>query len=115
MRKKSPTQSSLALLRKLGYTAQVVEHWNPHARRRIDLFGFGDILAIRENEIVIVQTTSGTNLAARRRKITQLRAHSEWLAAGGLIELHGWRYVKPRGESKRRWEPRIVRWPDRGS
>ena len=35
----SPTQRTLKYLRDKGYTAQVVEHWNAFAKRRIDLFG----------------------------------------------------------------------------
>jgi hypothetical protein len=35
----SPTQRSLAHLRRLGYQARVVERWNPFARVRQDLFG----------------------------------------------------------------------------
>lgn len=42
----SPTQRTLAECRKRGYTAQVVEKWNPHARIRQDLFGVIDIVAI---------------------------------------------------------------------
>jgi hypothetical protein len=42
----SPTQRSLAECRKRGYTAQVVEKWNSHAKVRVDLFGVIDIVAI---------------------------------------------------------------------
>ena len=42
----SPTQRSLKLLRDEGYTAQVVERWNPHARVRQDLFGVIDTAAM---------------------------------------------------------------------
>ncbi len=42
----SPTSRSLAECRKRGWTAQVVEHWNPHAHIRQDLFGVIDIVAL---------------------------------------------------------------------
>ena len=49
----SPTQLSLKKLREEGYiTIQVVEYWNSFARRRIDLFGFIDILAIKNGEVL---------------------------------------------------------------
>lgn len=87
----SPTQRSLKLLRDGGYTVAIVEHWNPHAKIRQDLFGFADLLAIKPGEIIAIQTTSISNIAARRAKISAEPRAATWLAAGGLIELHGWR------------------------
>ncbi|MHC4938740.1 MAG: hypothetical protein ACYTHK_07210, partial [Planctomycetota bacterium] len=85
----SPTSRSLALLRDRGAVADVVERWipaGPGRSVRRDLFNFGDIIAVEPDQTgaVIVQTTSGANLAARRKKILdacheQARA---WLAAG---------------------------------
>ena len=47
MPKSLPTQRTLARLRQEGaLEVAIVEHWNPHARIRQDLFGFIDILAI---------------------------------------------------------------------
>lgn len=91
----------MRLLRERGWPAQVVEHFNVWSNTRKDLFGFGDVVAIGPR-IVLVQTTTGGNLAARRKKIlSERRREAEaWLRAGGLIELHGW--VK-RGA---RWEAR---------
>jgi hypothetical protein len=43
----TPTQRSMAYLKKEGYRVAVVERWNPHARIRQDLFGVIDLLAIR--------------------------------------------------------------------
>lgn len=56
----SPTQRSLAHLRSLGYRVAVVERWNPHARIRQDLFGVLDLLAVRDGEILGVQTTNAS-------------------------------------------------------
>ena len=39
----SPTARSLAHLRSLGYTARVVERWNPFAKIRQDLLGAAEI------------------------------------------------------------------------
>ena len=55
-------------LRDQGYTVAIVEHYNCFTKRRHDLFGFADLLAIRENEVMLVQVTSGTNVSARDRK-----------------------------------------------
>ena len=65
----TPTQRSLDKLRKEGYLVAITEHWNPHAGIRQDMWGFCDLLAIRENEILAVQTTSISNMNARVEKI----------------------------------------------
>jgi len=103
----TPMQRSLALLRKEGWTCGITEHWNPHAKRRFDLFGFIDIEAIRDDETLAVQTTTGANVAARVAKIKALPEAAMWLAAGNRIEVHGWRKVGPRGKQKK-WDVRRV-------
>lgn len=89
----TPTQRSLAHLRALGYTVAITEHWNMYAKIRQDLFGFGDLLAFRPGQpgSVLVQTTSGTNHAARRTKILQNEVARDWLKAGNWILLQSWR------------------------
>jgi hypothetical protein len=90
----SPTQRSLKLLRDRGYRAAVVEKWNPHARRRIDLFGIIDLVAIGNGETIGVQTTSGSNVASRIDKITESEAIADLRDAGWRIVVHGWRKLK---------------------
>ena len=99
---KSPTQRSLEKLRAEGYLCQIVERWNPHARIRQDLFGIGDILAIREGETLLVQTTSRGNVAARVTKIRESEHLDKILAAGWKITVHGW------GKLKAGWTCKIV-------
>jgi len=96
----SPTQRSLKVLRDDGFTAQVVEKWNPYAKIRQDLFGFIDIVAVGGLGIVGVQTTTTVNMSARRKKIIESEAAQKWLAAGGKIEVHGWAKRGPRGKRK---------------
>jgi hypothetical protein len=88
----SPTQLSLRDLRNRGYTAQVVERFNPFAKVRQDLFGFIDIVAIREGEngVTGVQTTSGPNVAARIAKAKTIPALKTWLFACNGLYVHGW-------------------------
>ncbi|MFZ9649512.1 MAG: hypothetical protein ACO29C_05430, partial [Fluviibacter sp.] len=64
----TPTQRSLAYLRDEGYLVAIVEHWNPFARIRQDLFGFIDLLAIRRDETLAVQVTA-SGVSARVKKI----------------------------------------------
>lgn len=105
----SPTQRSLKYLRDRGYTAQVVEHWNPFARRRIDLFGVLDVVAIRGDAygVLGVQTTSGSNLAARRTKALDSDQLYIWLSSGNRFHLHGWSKRGAKGKRKL-WTCRVV-------
>lgn len=90
----SPTQRTLAALKAGGYTAQVVERWNPHARVRQDLFGFIDVLAIREGEVLGVQACAGSSASARVKKIEEHEHLPAVRKAGIRIEVHAWRKLK---------------------
>ena len=109
----SPTQRTLVALRAEGWTAEVVERWNPHARVRHDLFNIVDILAVRGTQTLAVQTTAGSGVSPR---IIKLRASSTLpllLGAGWRIEVHGWRRVKVRRSGKAiRWACRVVDMTD---
>lgn len=89
--KKSPTQRSLVEMRKRGYLCQVVERWNSFAKVRVDLFGFIDLLCIREGEVVGVQSTSGDNVSKRVTKITEHEHVGAVRKANIRILVHGWR------------------------
>lgn len=94
----SPTQRSLKHLRNLGYTVAITEKWNPHARIRQDMFGFVDLLAIREGETLAVQTTSASNISSRRSKVVAHENLPIILSAGWQVIIHGWRK-----NSKNKW------------
>jgi carbonic anhydrase len=87
----SPTQRTLKHLRAQGYVAQVVEKWLPVVKRRQDLFGFIDVLAIREGEVLGVQSTSGDNVSSRVKKIAEHELVGAVRKAGIRIVVHGWR------------------------
>jgi hypothetical protein len=92
----TPTGLSLAEMRKRGYLCAVTEKWNPHVGIRQDLFGFGDVLCVGDREVIIVQTTSDSNVAARIRKITE-HANTGAVRKGGIrILVHGWKKVGAR-------------------
>lgn len=102
----SPTQRTREWLKKRGVISQIVERWSSFAKLRQDLFGFCDIVAL-ESRIVAIQVTSGENVSARVNKIFDEPRARAWLAAGGLIEVHGWRKTGPRGKRKS-WSLRRV-------
>jgi hypothetical protein len=105
----SPTQRSLALLRKEGYPAQVVERYNPYARVRIDLFNFIDIVGLSYNtgKIFGIQTTSQSHVSDRIKKILAIPEAKYWLQAGAKIYVHGW---AKKGKAKKRklWQCSIT-------
>ncbi len=104
----SPTQRTLKYLREeMNYTAQVVERWNMHARKRIDLFGVIDVVAVG-GRIVGVQACAGSSHAARRDKAIAEPRLREWLKAGGEFLIISW---SKRGAAKKRkvWTPRVDR------
>lgn len=104
----SPTQRSLALLRKIWPLVAVTEHYNSFSRMRHDLFGFVDVLCCRQDSILAVQTTSGSNVAARFNKIALLPSVVHWLSNPACrLVIHGWRKVGARGKRKL-WEVREV-------
>ena len=132
----SPTQRTLAECRRRGWIADVTERWitvpnHPAGGKRKDLFGFVDVVAIgdrtdveeyrhrtfaesladdRSRTFVAIQATSGSNGAARVKKIQNecSEALEAWLAAGGIVEVWAWkRYAKP--VDRKYWRPRIVR------
>jgi hypothetical protein len=86
----TPTELSLRHLRTLHWTAEVVEHWNPHARKRHDLFEILDIVALRGDVTLGVQATSYTNISSRCRKIAEADATPALRAAGWRLVVHGW-------------------------
>lgn len=98
---KSPTQRTLAQLRKQGYLTAITEHWNQWAKIRQDLFGFIDLLYLTGKSIVAVQCTSGSNHAARRTKILGSEAAMAWIDSGGLIEVHSWELQGAAGTVKK--------------
>jgi carbonic anhydrase len=96
------TARSRKLLDAQGYTTANVEHYSTFTRRRHDLFGFVDILAIRKGETLAVQTTSASNVSARVRKIADHENVAAVRDAGWRIVVHGWRKVG------NRWQVREV-------
>lgn len=101
----TPSKRSLDLLRKQGYIVQVVEKWNAFSRTRIDLFGFIDIVAIKEGVkgVLGVQSTSYANRGARIKKIISIPASKIWLSTGNKILVHAWK--KKKVGNRELWDP----------
>ena len=98
----SPTQLTLRALRADGWLCEVVERWNPHARVRNDLWGFVDVLALKDGVTLGVQATSASNVAARINKIADHPNLPAVRDAGWRLEVWGW------AKKGSRWQARKV-------
>lgn len=105
MASKTPTMRSLEMLRGRGYTVAVVERSSNFRGvfRRHDLWNIGDLLAIRRDEIMLVQVTSAPNVSARIKKIAESEHIGAIRESGMLVFVHGWKK-----NSKGRYECREV-------
>jgi hypothetical protein len=99
----SPTARTLALLRREGFTAGVVERWLPYAGVRSDLFGCMDLVAVRRHEpgVLGIQATTAANLATRLKKAKQQPELRTWLAAGNQFAVFAWHKREGRWQVKR--------------
>jgi len=111
----SPTARSLDYAKKRGWIASVCERYCAYTRRRFDLFGVFDLVVLDDQwGCVGVQTTSGSNVSARVKKMEASPHCQRWLAAGLRAEVWGWRKVaayKKDGTRSAidRWALRIVK------
>lgn len=100
---KSPMQQTLKAMRERGYECEITEHWNPFAKRRVDLMGFCDVLAQAMGECIAIQTTVTGSMSARLEKIKTQTGNkaSLWLSVPGHhIVIQGWAKRGPRGKRK---------------
>ena len=105
----SPTQRTIAYLKKMGYSVAIVEKWNMFAKIRQDLFGFIDIVAIKEGEngVFGIQATSDANASTRVHKCEANPLLKVWLDAGNKFQVWGWGKKGAKGKRKL-WELRII-------
>ena len=105
----SPTARTLQLCKEMGWPAGVVERWIERAKKRIDLFGCIDVVALPERkierywqgplwirDILGIQCCTGSGHAAHVTKAKAEPRLRRWLAANGSYEVWSWyKYVKP--------------------
>lgn len=118
--KTKATQRTLKALKDNGWSAHIVEKYIKHENmafgRRIDAFGFGDILAMRPplqigpdnfmaGSIALFQCCPGNAHAEHKEKILAIPEFQIWKQAGGRVFLVSWAQRGPRGE-KKRWTMR---------
>ena len=98
-------------LESLGYVSQVCETWNYYAKKKKDLFGFVDLIALNPElkRVLGVQLTSRSNVSARVKKILKERANEAkiWLRSGNYIVIFGWNDSKPKTRDGRAVEIKL--------
>lgn len=92
----SPTQRSLAELRKRGFYAEIVERWVawPPPGHRKDLAGFLDVIVFTPGAVMGIQCCAGASHAARAKKI---REHPNFPKVAEAMQVWVWSWSK-RGE-----------------
>lgn len=91
MSKTTLTSHTIDYLQKQGcQLVQNVETWNFFARKRKDLFGCWDVLAVRGTETIAVQVTSRSNISSRLRKISDADSTPHLRKAKWTLLIHGW-------------------------
>ena len=110
MSKTTPSARSKRHLEKLGWKVGTVERYCHVTKRRHDLFGFIDLVAISPGQIVGLQVTSGSNYGGRVAKVTGECGDSAraWIAAGGVIVVQAWSLRQRRGSKQQTWQDRTV-------
>jgi hypothetical protein len=94
------------MMRKDGYTAQVVEKFNSFTKTRLDLFGCIDLIAVGQGRIVGVQACAGGDHAKRKAKALAEPRLKTWLESGGQFAVVSWAKRGARGERKL-WTARV--------
>lgn len=101
----SPTQRSLKYLRNNGWHCEIVERFSPFSKVRQDLFGFADLLCLKQDYPPLLVQVTSTGWSSRIRKINAEPRACLALAVGFSIEVHGWRKLKT---NKNRWTIKIT-------
>lgn len=99
----------MAWLRSQGYAVEKVEQRVNFGRTTRDLFGFIDVVAIKEGlaGVLGVQATSDSHVTARVAKVQAEPRHAIWLAAGNRIWVVGWALKGAEG-TRKVWTERVV-------
>lgn len=99
------------LLQADGYAVDITERWLPRGKTTKDLFGFADMVAVKEGEVgtLYVQATTIEHMTDRLEKIRREPRARTVLLSGNRILLVGWRLAKALPGSRGEWIHRL-RW-----
>ncbi len=89
-------QRTKALYESQGYKCEVVESYNFFTKRKKDMFGILDMVAIGNGESLGIQMTSKSNMSSRIKKIQESEYLPELIRSKWRIIVIGW-FKKPNG------------------
>jgi hypothetical protein len=89
-------QRTKALYESQGYKCEVVESYNSFTKRKKDMFGILDMVAIGNGESLGIQMTSKSNMSSRIKKIQESEYLPELIRSKWRIIVIGW-FKKPNG------------------
>jgi hypothetical protein len=92
-------ERTLAWLREHGYEAAKTEHWNHFAKRKQDLYGFIDVLAVSEHHLLAIQVTDDAHRSEHERKVLNNKV-ARLLVYHMDIELWSWGLKLTRAKRK---------------
>lgn len=78
-------------LEKQGFTVEKTENYNYFTKRRSDLLGVGDFLALNGEDLLLVQVTDHTSGDKHKKKIEKSDKLKLWISAGGSFVMHLWK------------------------
>ncbi|HQD86810.1 MAG TPA: hypothetical protein PK822_07880, partial [Bacillota bacterium] len=110
MKQNLATQRTLKALRNDGWLVVVAERWNPYARKRQDLFGWIDLVAIKPGVGIMGVQVCTQSFSAHMKKYAQaelLDAIRSWRNSGGLAQLWVWRRAVKKGKTRATWHCKI--------
>ncbi len=90
------------MLESEGYKVWIVEQTIriPGRTFKRDLFNGFDLLGVRNEETLAVQTTTLSNLGSRLKKLADNEYMPHLRRAGWTLKAHGWRKLKTGWEAK---------------
>jgi len=100
----SLNQRAISIFVEKGYKCTVVESYCAFTKRKKDLFGIFDVLAVGNEETIGIQITSKANMSARVKKIQESDFLPEILRSKWRVLVIGF-YKKPNG----RYDYKVLR------
>jgi hypothetical protein len=97
-------RKTMDMLERRGYYVERTERYDAALKRRFDLFGCVDAIALGNGETLAVQATSWENVSARATKMRASKGLRAATACGWRAVVVGWR----KGENGK-WEHKEVR------
>ena len=103
----TPKQRTDRYYQAIGYDVDNVERYNHHCKRKFDLFGIIDRIAISEHDIIGLQVCKA-DFQAHDMKILNSEYGPKWCRGGRRLILIGWTLQKvKRGGKAMVYKPRI--------